>query len=86
MLTNKLVDYISRTIPGVDAVAVASSGATNIQHAVPPEYLHGVIVVYNDGLVQVFKLVLAMSTLTSIGSVLMEWRSVKGKQTQVAAA
>lgn len=86
LLTNKLVEYISQTIPGVDALAVASSGATNIQHAVPPEYLHGVTVVYNDGLVQVFKLVLAMSCLTSIGSVLMEWRSVKGKQTQMAAA
>ncbi|KAG6985279.1 MFS-type efflux pump MFS1, partial [Physcia stellaris] len=86
LLTNKLVEYISRTVPGVDAVAVASSGATNIQHAVPAEYLHGVLVVYNDGIVQVFKLVLAMSCLTSIGSIMMEWRSVKAKQTELAAA
>jgi hypothetical protein len=86
LLTNKLVSYISQVVPGVDAVAVASSGATNIQHAMPPEYLHGVTKVYNDALVQVFKLVLAMSCLTSIGSVAMEWKSVKGKQTQTPAA
>jgi len=86
LLTNKLVSYISQVVPGVDAVAVASSGATNIQHAIPPEYLHGVTQVYNDALVQVFKLVLAMSCLTSIGSVAMEWKNVKGKQTQTPAA
>ena len=85
LLTNKLVSYISRAIPGVNAAAVASSGATNIQHAVPPEYLHGVIETYNSALIQVFKLVLAMACLTSIGSVAME-KSVKGKQTQMAAA
>ena len=86
LLTTRLVSYISQTVPGVDAVAVASSGATNIQHAIPVEYLDGVIAEYNGALMQVFKLVLAMATLTSIGSVAMEWKSVKGKQTQMAAA
>lgn len=86
LLATRLVSYISRTVPDVDAVAVASSGATNIQHAIPVEYLHGVIAEYNSGLMQVFKLVVAMACLTSIGSMGMEWRSVKGKQTQIPAA
>ena len=86
LLATRLVSYISRTVPGVDAAAVASSGATNIQHAIPVEYLHGVIVEYNSGLMQVFKLVVAMACLTGIGSMGMEWRSVKGKQTQIPAA
>lgn len=85
LVTNRLVSYISRTVPGVDAVAVASSGATNIQHAIPAEYLQGVIQTYNEGLVQVFKLVLAMACLTSIGSVAMEWKSVKEKKPEAAA-
>jgi MFS family permease len=81
VLTNKLVCYISQVAPGVDAVAISSSGATNIKNAVPEEYLHGAIQVYNDGLVEVFQLVLFMACLTSIGSLAMEWRSVKEKQT-----
>ncbi|KAL8795402.1 MAG: hypothetical protein Q9195_002143 [Heterodermia aff. obscurata] len=86
LLTTRLVSYISRNVPGVDAVAVASSGATNIQHAIPVEYLKRVIAEYNSALMQVFKLVVAMACLTSIGSIGMEWKSVKGKQTQMPAA
>jgi hypothetical protein len=81
VLTNNLVSSISQVVPGVDAVAISSSGATNIKNAVREEYLHGVIQVYNDGLVEVFKLVLVMACLTSIGSSAMEWKSVKEKQT-----
>jgi hypothetical protein len=35
VLTNKLVYYISHVVPGVDTVAIASSGATNIKNVVP---------------------------------------------------
>ena len=86
VLTNKLVSYISRVVPGVDAVAVASAGATNLQNVIPSEYLRGVIEVYNHALTQIFVLVLVMACLTSIGSVAMEWRSVKGTQVEMSAA
>lgn len=86
VLTNKLVSYIGQVVPGVDAVAVASTGATNLQNVIPPEYLHGVIEVYNHALTQVFEIVLVMACLTIIGSLAMEWNSVKGKQVEMSAA
>ena len=86
VLTNKLVSYISRNVPGVDAVAAAGAGATNIRKVVPAEYLFGVLQVYNDALTQVFKIVLVMACLTTIGSVAIEWRSVKDKPTEIVAA
>lgn len=86
VLTNKIIEYISQTVPGVDAVAAASSGATNIKNSVPPQYVQGVVQVYNDGLIQVFQIVLVMACLTSIGSVAMEWKSVKGKKVEMTAA
>lgn len=86
VLTNRLVSYISRVVPGVDAAAVASTGATNLQRAIPPEYLPGVVQVYNHALTQIFELVLVMACLTSIGSLAMEWRSVKGKPMSAAGA
>lgn len=86
VLTNKLVSYISQVVPGVDAVKIASAGATNLQKVIPAEHLHGVIQVYNDALTQIFEIVLVMACLTTIGSLAMEWKSVKGKQTDMIAA
>ena len=86
VLTNKLVSYISRVVPDVDAAAVASTGATSLGAVIPAQYLRGVIEVYNYALTQIFVLVLVMACLTVIGSAAMEWRSVKGKQVAMAAA
>ena len=61
---------------------VASAGATNLKNGVPGEYLSGVIQTYNDAVTQVFELVLVMACLTSIGSVAMEWRSVREKEAE----
>ena len=86
VLINRLVSHISQVMPGLDAVKVAISGATNLQNVIPPEFLPGVIVVYNDALTQVFQIVLVMACLTTIGSVAMEWKSVKEKPTEKVAA
>ncbi len=72
MLTNKLVTYISQNVPGVDAVAAASAGATNVRKVIPAEYLHGVLQVYNNALTQVFKIVFVMACLTTIGGVAID--------------
>lgn len=86
VLTNKLVSYISANVPGVDAVSIASTGATNIRNAIPPQYLAGVIQVYDTAITQIFILVTVMACLTLIGSVAMEWKSVKGKKIEMGAA
>ena len=86
VLTNKLISYISQHIPGVDPTAVARSGATELQNLIPPAYLPGAIQAYNDGVVQIFKIALVLACLTSIGSVAMQWRSVKEEKTKAATA
>ncbi|KAI4212412.1 MAG: hypothetical protein LQ351_004844 [Letrouitia transgressa] len=86
VLTNKLVSYISQSVPGIDAVAAAGAGATKIRDMIPPEYLQGVIQTYNDALTQVFLIILVMACLTSIGSAAMEWKSVKEEDVRVTAA
>ena len=86
LLTNKPIAYISQNVPGVSAAAAARADATNIRDVILPEYLHGVIQMYNDALTDVFEIVLVMACLTSIDSVSMEWESVRGKQTEMTAA
>lgn len=67
-------------IPGLDVGSVASVGATELQGSVPLNLLPQVLAAYNDALKAAFYLATAMASLTIIGSLGMEWKSVKGKQ------
>lgn len=86
ILTNRLVSYVSQNIPGIDTWTVAQFGATALTQSVPPQYVHGVDQTYNDGLVKVFFICVVMGCCTAFESVSMEWKSVKGKKTEAAAA
>ncbi|KAH8585724.1 major facilitator superfamily domain-containing protein [Bisporella sp. PMI_857] len=86
VLTNRVINYISKNIPDVDAVSAVDAGATNIRNIIPAKELQGVLEVYNDALTQVFEIALVMACLTTIGSAAMEWKSIKGKKLDVAAA
>jgi MFS family permease len=83
LLSNKLVEGFSN-IPGLDPAIVISTGATELRNAVPQNLLPLVLDIYNDALTNVFKVGLALSCATIIGSLLMEWRNIKkGKQKPV---
>ena len=85
VLTNRLISYISRHVPGVDAAEVALAGATSFRSLVPAEYVAGVVQEYNTALTQVFEIALVMACLTTLGSLAVEWRSVKGKKIEIGA-
>jgi hypothetical protein len=79
MLQNKLVKNLKAAFPndGIDLSKLASVGATQVRSLVPPDDLHTVLVAYNSALTKVYTVSLCMSALTIIGSVLIEWKSVK---------
>ena len=85
VLTNRLVNYIGQHVPGVSAEDFAAAGATNFRSIIPEEYLPGVIREYNTALTQVFEIAVVMACLTAIGSLAMEWKSVKVKKIQGGA-
>ena len=72
-------------MPGVDAAQIAAAGATSFRSTIPAEYLPGVVEAYNAALTQIFEIALVMACLTTIGSLAMEWKSVKGKKIEVGA-
>ncbi|KAL8717164.1 MAG: hypothetical protein Q9225_005574 [Loekoesia sp. 1 TL-2023] len=80
VVTNKVVNYIGENVPGVEPKAVTEAGATNLRNVIPGQYLRGLIGEYNDALVQVFLIIVVMGCLTTVGSVAVEWRSVKAKK------
>lgn len=79
VLQNQLIRNLEAALPrGVlDTSSLASVGATQVRSLVPEEYLRTVLVAYNDALTKVFTVSVCMLALSMIGSLAMEWKSVK---------
>ncbi|KAJ7746353.1 major facilitator superfamily transporter [Mycena metata] len=83
---NKLISGLVAKVPGVSPLLVLSSGATNLKNAVDPKYLADVISVYNTALITAFYVSIAMGGMSIFGSLLTEWKSVKGKNVEMGMA
>ncbi|PNP44417.1 hypothetical protein TGAMA5MH_03820 [Trichoderma gamsii] len=64
---------------GLDPTIVTNTGATALRNVIEPKFLPGVIRAYNDAVVQTFYVSLACACATVVGSLLIEWKSVKEK-------
>lgn len=61
------------------------TGATSLRNAVGPDSLDGVLFAYDDALRHTYYVSVAMASLSIIGALGMEWKSVKGKKVETAA-
>lgn len=79
ILQNELLKNLAAAFPngGFDPSSLANVGATQVRSLVPPQYLQTVLVAYNGALTKVYTVALCMSAFTVIGSLLMEWKSIK---------
>lgn len=85
VFTNKLLQGLAKVVPDLDPAIVLATGATDLKNAVPAKYLSGVLVAYNSAIIQTFYVGVAMSVMTIIGALFLEWKSVKGKKIEMAA-
>jgi MFS family permease len=86
VFTNKLNIGLKEFVPGLDPTIVLQTGATSIQKTINKAYLPGVTLAYNNALTDAFLVATAMAALTIIGSLSIEWKSVKGKKIEMEAA
>lgn len=87
IFTNQLISNVSAlNIPNFDPQVIVSAGATGLRSVVESQYLSEVLVAYNDALVKVFHIALIMSCLSILGALGVEWKNIKGKQIEMAAA
>ncbi|KAJ7165601.1 putative efflux pump antibiotic resistance protein [Mycena crocata] len=84
VFTNKLVSGLVSQVPGINPAIVLSAGATSLRSAVDSQYLPAVLSVYNQALVSAYYVSIAMAGISTIGSLAMEWKSVKGKKLEMA--
>lgn len=84
---NKLVSNIAAAnITGLDPAVVLATGATNIKTVFPAEFLPTVLTAYNNALTNAYYVSVAMSCLTIIGALSIQWISIKGKRIEMGAA
>ena len=86
VFTNKLVQGLAKYAPSIDPSVVLSVGATSIQSTVDKAVLPSVTLAYNDALTHSFLVAAIMASFIIVGSLSIEWKSMKGKKIDAAAA
>ncbi|OAL53265.1 MFS transporter [Pyrenochaeta sp. DS3sAY3a] len=86
VFTNQLIKHLASVVPDLDPSIVLRTGATELKNAIPSEFLGGVLTAYNLALTNTFYVSVAAGAISIIGAAFVEWKSMKGKQIQMAAA
>lgn len=86
IFSNKLLQEIPKYAPTANVLAIVGAGATHFREVVTPAQLPGVLVAYNKAITTAFILPIAVAGLAFLSSLLMEWKSVKGKKLQMGGA
>jgi hypothetical protein len=81
LFQNRLADEIEKYSPATNGTALESVGLSEIRNYIGSERLRDVLSGYNEAVVQTLYMPLALSILTILGSLAMERRSIKKKQT-----
>lgn len=89
VFTNRLLSNLLESVPTLNPAIVLSTGATSLKHAITatdPSLLPGVLTAYNSALTQTYYVSVAMASLSIVGALGVEWKSVKGKKIETMAA
>ncbi|PHH93070.1 hypothetical protein CDD83_1355 [Cordyceps sp. RAO-2017] len=86
VFSNRLTAFLAEYAPKVDAQVVFAAGATGIRSVIAPESLAGVVHAFNSALSNCFLVSTATASAAIVGAVMVEWKSVKGKNIEMAAA
>ena len=86
VFSNKLLQGLAKYAPSIDPNIILKTGATSIQQTIDKADLPGVTLAYNNALTQSFLVACIMASMSLLGSVTIEWKSVKGKKIETGAA
>ncbi|KAI1877339.1 hypothetical protein JX265_003347 [Neoarthrinium moseri] len=80
LLQTQLVRELGGLIPNLDASTLGNGGATSLRSSVPPDMLYVVLDKYNNSMRSIWCLAGALAGVGFLGSLGMEWKSVKVKK------
>jgi hypothetical protein len=81
LFQNRLVDEVQKYSPATNGTALESVGLSETRDYIGSERLQDALSGYNEAVVQTLYMPLALGILTILGSLAMERRSIKKKQT-----
>ena len=81
LFTNQLSTNLSGLVPGLSRANIENNGLTEIVTSVPTAKIREVLLGLDKSLSQTLYLVVGLACATMVGSLLIEWRSVKSKRT-----
>ncbi|PGH30341.1 hypothetical protein GX50_06899 [[Emmonsia] crescens] len=80
IFTNQLWTNLNSLVPGLSQANIENNGLTEILTSVPPAKVREVLVGIDKSIIQTWYLVVGLACATMVGSLLIEWRSVKTKR------
>ena len=80
IFTNKLTVNLHELAPGLNATTIEGMGLTDLTAVVGPENLNNVLAGFDKSLAQTWYLAVGLACVTMLGSLGMEWRSVKQRR------
>lgn len=80
IFTNRLTADLGRFAPDLNATALEHMGLADLKKHIGAKNLEGVLVGYDKAVTQTFYLPVALTCLSLVGTLGMEWRSVKKKR------
>ena len=80
IFTNRLALNLHSVAPQLDAKAIEQMGLGQLKSSIGPQKLQDVLLGIDRSLVQTWYLPLGLACASAIGSIMMEWRSVKEKR------
>lgn len=83
--SNQLVNNLAESVPPIEIAKVNSAGADAVRDVVSKEWLPQVLKAYSDSITECFFPGVAMGGLSIIGTLVIEWISVKGKKIEMGA-
>ena len=86
VFTNQLFNNLHAVVPDLDSSFVLSVGATELKHQIEEKFLPGVLAAYNLSLTQTFYVSVAAAAVSIVGAAFVEWKSMKGKNIEMAMA
>jgi hypothetical protein len=87
LFTTSLISNVATSLPELSPQQVVQAGATELRSLVhTPAEVGTLLDAYNGALTHSFTVAVVLSCLMILGAAAMEWKSVKGKRLETAAA
>lgn len=80
LFVNQLSTNLSGLVPGLSGSNIENKGLTQIVTSVPPAKSKDILVAIDHSFIQTWYLVVGLACATMVGSLLIEWRSVKTRR------